>query len=188
MAMSIRKNPFVCLLLSLGRVLVGRLKYSKEYVGTTLKMENNEKYYIFRHIRSAPQFHDEQGSVFIVNFKFARLSQNANRFVSQVPMLLITGFPGFRVKMYAVNQENGYWLGIYQWESKHALDAYKQSFVLRMMNSRAIEGSVTYHELDHYRLTDYIAEHCTVDRLDEVPLYRGLVKKADDIREVYTRR
>ena len=159
MAMSVRKNPFVCLLLSLGKLLVGRLKYSKEYVGTTLKMENDEEYHIFRHIRAVSQSYDEQGSVFIVNFKFARLSQSANRFVSQFPMLLITGFPGFRVKMYAVNQENGYWLGIYQWESKHALDAYKQSFVLHIMNNRAIDGSVTYHELDHYRLTDYIEEH-----------------------------
>ena len=165
MPMSVRNNPFVCLLLSLGRVLVGRLKYSKEYVGKTLTMENGEKYYIFRHIRSVPQSHDEQGSVFIVNFKFARLSQNTNRFVSKFPMLLITGFPGFRVKMYAVNQENGYWVGIYQWESKHALDAYKQSFVLRMMNSRAIDGSVTYHELDNYRLTDYIEEHKIDDTL-----------------------
>ena len=165
MAMSVRKNPFVCLLLSLGRVLIGRLKYSNEYVGSTLNMENGEAYHIFRHIRSVPQSIDEKGSVFIANFKFARLSQNANRFVSRVPMLLITGFPGFRIKMYAVNHENGYWLGIYQWESKHALDAYKQSFVLRIMNSRAIEGSVTYRELDHYRLTDYIEEHKIDDTL-----------------------
>jgi hypothetical protein len=159
MAMRVRKNSVVCLLLSLGRLLVGKLKYCEEYVGTTLEIENGEKYHIFRHIRSVPQSHDEQGSVFIVRFKFARLSQNANRFVSQFPMLLITGFPGFRAKMYAVNRENGYWLGIYQWESKHALDAYKQSFVLRLMNSRAINGSVTYRELDHYRLTVYIEEH-----------------------------
>jgi hypothetical protein len=159
MATSIRKNPLVCLLLSLVRVLFGKLKSSKEYVETTLKMENGEEYHIFRHIRSAPQAHNEQGVVFIVNFKFARLSQRANRFVSQLPMLLITGFPGFRVKMYALNQETGYWLGIYQWESKHALDAYKQSLVLRMMNSRAIDGSVTYHTFDNYCLTDYIEEH-----------------------------
>jgi hypothetical protein len=165
MVMSVRNNPIICLLISLGRVLIGRLKYSNEYIGTTLKMENGEVYHIFRHIRSVPQPHNEQGSVFIVNFKFARLSQKANRFVSQVPMLLITGFPGFLVKMYAVNRENGYWLGLYQWESKHAVDAYKQSLVLRMMNSRAREGSVTYRELDHYRLTDYIEEHKIDDTL-----------------------
>jgi hypothetical protein len=67
--------------------------------------------------------------------------------------------------MYAVNHENGSWLGIYQWESKHTLDAYKLSLVLRIMNSRAIEGSVTYQELDHYRLTDYIEEHKIDDTL-----------------------
>ncbi len=163
--MSVRKNPLVCLLLSLGRLFVGRLRYSNEYVGTTLKVENGEEYYIFRHIRAVSQPHNEQGSAFIVNFKFARLSQKVNRFVSQFPMLLITGFPGFRVKMYAVNQENGYWLGLYQWESKHALDAYKQSFVLRIMNSRALYGSVTYRELDQYRLTDFIEEHKIDDTL-----------------------
>ncbi len=159
MVMSVKKNPIICLLISLGRVLIGRLKYSNEYIGTTLKMENGEAYQIFRHVKSVSKSHDEHSSVFIVNFKFARLSHNANRFVSQLPMLLITGFPGFQVKMYAVNHENGYWLGIYQWESKHALDAYKQSFVLRIMNSRAREGSVTYYELDQYRLTDFIEEH-----------------------------
>ena len=177
MAMGVRKNPFVCLLLSLGRALTGRLKYSKEYVGATLKMENGEGYRIFRHIRLVPQSQNEKGSVFIVNFKFARLSQKANRFVSQIPMLLITGFPGFRVKMYAVNQENGYWLGLYQWESKQALDAYKQSLVLRMMNSRAIDGSVTYNEFDHYRLTDYIEEHKIDDTLSSsINKHQGEIK------------
>ena len=159
MTMSFRKSPFVCLLISLGRLFVGRLKYSSDYIGTSVKMDNGEVYQIFRHVKSVTKSHDEQGSVFIVNFKFAKLSQKANRIVSKAPMLLITGFPGFRVKMYAFNQETGYWLGIYQWESKQALDAYKQSFVLRIMNSRAKEGSVTYHELDQYRLTDYIEKH-----------------------------
>jgi hypothetical protein len=159
MAMSGRKSPVVCLLLSLGRLLVGRLTYSKEYVGTTIKMDNGEEYHIFRHITALSQHHDEQGSVLIVRFKFARLSQKANTFVSQFPMLLITGFPGFRTKMYAVNAENGYWLGLYQWESKQALEDYKQSFVLRIMNRRAVDDSVTYRELEKHRLNDYIEEH-----------------------------
>ena len=163
--MSIRKSPFICLLLSLGRLLVGRLRYSKEYVGITIKMEDGEEYQIFRHITSMSQHLDEPGSVFIVQFKFARLSPQANTFVSQFPMLLITGFPGFRTKMYAVNTQNGYWLGLYQWKSKQALEDYKQSFVLRVMNRRAIDGSVTYREFDRCRLTDYIKAH----KLEAIP-------------------
>ena len=155
----VRKNPIICLLLSLGRLFVGRLRYSKEYVGITIKMENGEEYQIFRHIKSIHQNNDDQGSVFIVSFKFARLSQKANKFVSQFPMLLITGFPGFRTKMYAMNEENGYWLGMYQWESKRALEEYKRSFVLKVMNRRAIDGTVTYQEFERHLLTDYIDTH-----------------------------
>ena len=159
MTTKVRKNPIICLLLSLGRFIVGRLRYSKEYVGITIKMENGEEYQIFRHIKFIHQSNDGQGSVFIVSFKFARLSQKANKFVSQFPMLLITGFPGFRTKMYAVNRENGYWLGMYQWESKRALEEYKQSFVLKVMNRRAIDGTVTYREFERHLLTDYTLLH-----------------------------
>ena len=158
MATRIRKNPVLCLLLSLERLLVGRLNFSKEYVGTTIKMENGEAYQIFRHIKSTSQNSAEQDSVLIVRFKFAKLSYRVNKFVSQFPMLLITGFPGFQAKMYAVNPHNGYWLGLYQWESKQALEDYKQSFVLQVMNRRAIKGSVTYREFECRLLTDYIEE------------------------------
>jgi hypothetical protein len=142
-------------------------------------MEDGEEYQIFRHIKSVQQSHDELGSAFIVNFKFARLSQNANRFVSQFPMLLITGFPGFRTKMYAVNTQNGYWLGLYQWESKQELEDYKQSFVLHVMNRRAIDGSVTYREFDRCRLTDYIEEH----KLEAIPASHTNITKGVEANE-----
>lgn len=119
-------------------------------------MENGEEYQIFRHIKSVHQNNDHGGSVFIVSFKFAGLSFKANKFVSQFPMLLITGFPGFQTKIYAVNEENGYWLGMYQWESKRALEEYKKSSVLKVMNRRAMDGSVKYREFDTHLLINYI--------------------------------
>ncbi len=71
-------------------------------------------------------------------------------------MLLITGFPGFREKIYAVNFETGYWQGMYQWESNKALEEYKKSFVLKMMNKRALSDTVKYVELHKRILIDYI--------------------------------
>jgi len=71
-------------------------------------------------------------------------------------MLLIAGFPGFMEKMYAVNSSNGYWQGMYQWESGQALEEYKRSFVFKMMNRRAQEGSVSLLEINSHMLTDYI--------------------------------
>ena len=86
MSSRLRKNPFVCLIVSLLRLLIGRLRLSKQYLGNSL-------------INSNPK------CVFIVSFKFSRLSQKANKIASIIPMLLITGFPGFETKIYAVNKE-----------------------------------------------------------------------------------
>jgi len=71
-------------------------------------------------------------------------------------MLLITGFPGFHIKMYAVNSVNGYWQGMYQWESIQALEEYRKSFVYRMMNKRAIKESIQSFKLENYNLYDFI--------------------------------
>lgn len=139
--------------------MAGILRLSKEYHGTTLKMEDGETYQIFRHIRMHPDKKIASPITFVVRFKFSRLSHSANKITSIIPMLLITGFPGFQIKMYGVNKGNGYWTGMYQWESEDALEEYKRSFVFRVMNRRAIDGTVTTLEIPDHRLQDYIENH-----------------------------
>ena len=58
--------------------------------------------------------------------------------------------------MYAVNYANGYWQGIYQWESIEALEAYRKSFVLALMNKRALKNSVTFDIIDKQDLKTFI--------------------------------
>ena len=159
MANLLRKSPPVCLLISLIKLLLGRLRISKEFIGKTVEMEDGEKFTIFRHIKAYPNSFDEKSTIFIVRFKFSKLSHKTNKFISQFPMLLITGFPGFRTKIYAVNKENGYWQGMYQWKSKKALEEYKKSLVLKIMNKRAIKSSVRYTELDNQQLIDYVEKN-----------------------------
>jgi hypothetical protein len=74
-------------------------------------------------------------------------------------MLLIAGFPGFDVKIYGVNKRNGYWQGMYQWQSKQVLEEYKRSFVFRMMNKRAIKSTLRTMELENQNLTDFINQN-----------------------------
>jgi len=58
--------------------------------------------------------------------------------------------------MYAVNRQNGYWQGMYQWESKQALEEYKKSFVYKIMNKRAKIGSLSSKEFSDQALVSYI--------------------------------
>ena len=153
-----RKSPPVCLFISIGRLLTGKLKLSKHYVKDTVKMEDGQEFIIFRHITDYPVKDIEQAVTFIVRFKFARLSHNANRFASIIPMLLITGFPGFQSKMYAVNKKNGYWQGMYQWKTKKHLEDYLKSFVYKMMNKRAIQETIKSIQYENKSLDNFIKE------------------------------
>lgn len=71
-------------------------------------------------------------------------------------MLLITGFPGFQTKMYAVNKENGYWQEMYQWKTQKHIEEYLKSFVYKMMTKRAITTTISSREYRNQLLTKYI--------------------------------
>jgi len=146
MLTGIRKIPPVCLCFALAKLLTGRLKLSKAHVGTEYVDKHGSMFRIFRNILAEPSGSSVETVVFIVSFRFERLSHEANKVASLIPMLLIAGFPGFVQKMYAVNEENGYWQGIYEWKSKQHLDAYKKSFVFRMMKKRALTNSIQEKE------------------------------------------
>lgn len=93
----IRKTPVVCLTIAVIKLITCRMRLSKQYLHKTIKMESGKKFVIFRHITSYPLNQVDGACVFIVNFKFARLSHKANKLASIIPMLMIAGFPGFVV-------------------------------------------------------------------------------------------
>lgn len=154
----LRKIPLVCLFASIFKLLIVRLQFSSHFKGKLIKMKDGQNFIIFRHITKHPYINDQHNVVFIVSFKFARLSHKQNKIASLIPMLLISGFPGFITKIYAVNPDNGYWQGMYEWKSKQALEDYKKSFVFKMMNKRAIESSITSFEKENQSLSAIIEE------------------------------
>ena len=156
MANKFRKSPPVCLMISLLKLLTGKLRLPHQYYGCSLKMEDGQTFTVFRHITKHPNKKVEHAVTFIVRFKFARLSHNGNRVASIIPMLVIAGFPGFQTKMYALNKESGFWQGMYQWESSKHLEDYLKSFVYKMMNRRAITESISSREYKNQMLINYV--------------------------------
>ena len=125
-------------------------------MGEIIQMDDHSTFLVFRHITDRKVTFTSKYTVFIVSFKFSHLTHKANKIASIVPMLLITGFPGFVKKIYAVNPENAYWQGMYQWKSLKYLEEYKKSFVFRIMNKRAIPGSINSFEIENENLSNFI--------------------------------
>lgn len=159
MASKFRNSPPICLFISIGKLLIGKLRLSNHYCKHTLKMEDGQKFIVFRHITDNSVKDVEESAIFIVRFKFARLSYRANQIASIIPMLMITGFPGFQIKMYAVNKETGYWQGMYQWKTQKHLEEYLRSFVYKTMNKRAIKETISSKEYSNQLLINYIEKN-----------------------------
>jgi hypothetical protein len=158
MTSKFRRHPLICLSLSIFRLITGKLRLSDQFIGEIIEMDDNSNFQIFRHITASKDTFNSKYTVFIVSFKFSHLSNKANKLTSIVPMLLITGFPGFIKKVYAVNYKNGYWQGMYQWESLEYLEEYKKSFVFKVMNKRAIPETIKSIQYENKSLDNFIKE------------------------------
>ena len=154
-----RTLPVVCLLISVIRLITGKLIISRKYLDTEIKTDEGKVFRIFRYISLKTSETNSRGSVFLVSFKFASLSFRVNKLTSIIPMLIIAGTPGFTTKIYAVCPDDGYWLGMYQWDSIENLNKYKTSFVFRMMKRRAIADSLSTVEIADKSLIEFLDEH-----------------------------
>jgi hypothetical protein len=145
-------------MIALMRLITGELRLPKDYLGKTVRTDNEDDFTIFRQITRHTAGFPENTCSFIVSFRFARGSHMVNKFASILPMLVIAGYPGFITKVYAVNRKNGHWQGMYQWESPEKLERYRQSPVFRIMNQRASKDPVTSKVIEGRNMEQYIKD------------------------------
>lgn len=154
----LRKLPIVCFFIALAYLLIGRLRFPKRFLSRSFDLDEGQTFTVFRNMRLKTNCESEPNgfAVLAVKFRFARFKHETNRRLSLIPIPLIAGFPGFREKMWMVNEKTSEWLGLYQWESEQHAKAYKNSFVLRLMTRRASGGSVSMQIVPKISISDYL--------------------------------
>lgn len=158
---------------ALGLAVSGRIRFRSEYTGRVLTADDRISFTIFRHMRvRTPEAPNP--ALLVVRFRFARLSHAANKRASRIPIPLIAGFPGFRQKLWMIDEKSGYWQGLYEWRDRESLKNYLGSFVLGLMNRRAEQDSVSYEILPDTPLAEYLPS-----RLKEKSLPRIGSSKAE---------
>ena len=137
-------------------LFISKLHFPSNYNNKIIRMDDGTEFKIFRHMRLKSSIQSENSAIFIVRFKFKKFSHQANIRLSRIPILLIAGFPGFRDKLWMIDWKTGYWQGMYQWEAVEAIEEYKKSFVLGMMNKRADTHPISYNILRDKNIDDYL--------------------------------
>jgi len=158
----------IATLRSIVNLITGRLRFPDEYVGWTVGMEDGSRYRIFRHMRLRREHGGGPGSVLIVRFKFEKGTQRSNVRKSRIPIMMIAGCPGFRAKLWMVDDSTGYWQGLYHWDDVDSIERYKDSFVLRLMNGRAERGTVSYRVVPDRDIDDLLGTILVEDHRAQV--------------------
>ncbi len=84
--------------------------------------------------------------------------------LSLIPAPLIGGYPGFQNKLWMVQEETGFWQGMYEWESTEAVERYRRSWILGLMNRRAEPGSISESVILRTPLEDYVGAQIELPR------------------------
>ncbi len=149
-------NPFKAFLKTFKYVLTRKIHFPKNYLHKTITMEDKQQFKVFRHAVMSTKLNGQNAAIFKVRFHLAGMSTEKNKPFSVIPMLFILGLPGFRAKLWTLNEKNGDFQGIYQWDSLKDAQNYANSFALNFMTSRSVPGSVSYEIIPNTSLKEYI--------------------------------
>lgn len=143
--MKMKKQTFCSSLkVLLGRLLSGRVRFPAHLIGKAITMDDGRSFEVFRDLKVNTG--RDQGiamSVFKVRFMFKGMPVWANKRLSMMPAPFLIAFPGFREKIWTINEETGEFQGIYQWDSLESAERYPESFIFKAMTKRAVSGSVS---------------------------------------------
>jgi len=147
---------FHSLITIIRNLTTGRVHFPKEYMGKIFTMEDGEEFTAFRHLLiDRKNISDSSPTVFKVRFKFAKLPLQINKRLSLFPTPFLIGQPGFRQKIWTIN-DKGFFQGIYQWESKEFAEKYPDSFIFKMMTKRSAVGTLSYEIIPNTILYEYV--------------------------------
>jgi hypothetical protein len=112
-------------------------------------MEDGEEFTIFRQVFVKPRQNQPKipKAVLHVKFQIARMTPQQNIGFSLIPIPFIIGLPGFRSKLWMVNESTDVNQGIHEWETEEVARFYANSFAMQFMKKRSVPGSLCYEIL-----------------------------------------
>ncbi len=139
-------TPLYSLVRVAGYLLAGRLKFPRDRVGEVFRAEDGREFTIFRQaiVRPEDGQPERPGALFCVRFRVANMTPAQNRLFSLFPIPFFIGLPGFRTKLWMVDEATGDCQGVYEWSTVQDAENYAHSFAMKFMMMRSVPGSVAW--------------------------------------------
>ncbi|MCC6613016.1 MAG: YdhR family protein [Anaerolineae bacterium] len=132
-------SPLGVVARSAALMLGGRTIYPRERVGQTITLDDGRQYRIFREVIMRDNPPREGGGVFRVWFQ-TKMSVPHTMTFSLLTRIGFVGMPGFRGKLWLVDEATETFGGIYQFDSVEDARRYQESFAMRFSEWRSRPG------------------------------------------------
>ncbi len=139
-------NPLTSFLKANLCLVMGRLHFPRNRIREMVTNEDGQGFIIFRQMIRDPDPHDvgRNGAIFKVRFRVADMSPRMNKVFSLFTIPFFAGLPGFRSKLWLLDEETGFCMGIYEWATLQDAENYSRSFAMKFMIKRSESGSVSF--------------------------------------------
>lgn len=134
-----KSNPLYAIPNSFLMLILGKVSFPNDRIGEMTIRNDGKRFRVFREIQlKAKKGHKSTpNGIFQVWFSTKAESQKAIR-QSRMTLFGFLGLPGFRSKLWLINDETKEFGGIYEWDSVKEAGNYDKSFAMNFSHWRSL--------------------------------------------------
>jgi hypothetical protein len=123
-----------------------RLRSPKDRIGQMFTNADGHRFTIFKETVLDPTLGQTRGpeAMFRVQFQVSRIRTWLDRLVIAVKAPIFVGAPGFRSKLWMVDERTNTYQGVYEWDTLADAEAYAHSASMGFMTQVAVPGGISY--------------------------------------------
>ena len=140
-------KPLASFCRGIARIVSSRFRLLQDRVGEVVTAPDGTAFTVFRQARftpAGPGGESPPRARFTVRFHVKNMTPERNRRFSLLTIPFFVGMPGFRSKLWLVDESSGDFMGIYEWRTEGDARNYSESFAMHFMTKRSEEGSVSF--------------------------------------------
>ncbi len=131
---------------TLGYQAAGRLHAPKGQIGKIFTNADGEAFVIFKQtiLDPLPGEPEKPEAMFRVRFRVPKISPWRDRLVISLKSPVFVALPGFRSKLWMVDEMNDTYQGVHEWSTLRDAEAYVHSYSMEFMTGVAVPGGISY--------------------------------------------
>jgi hypothetical protein len=142
----VNNKMFEFIFKTLGYQTTGRLHNPKDQVGKEFTNPDGQEFVVFKQttLDQAAGLKTEPEAMFRVQFRVPKIKPWRDRFVITLKSPIFVALPGFRSKLWMVDEKNDTYQGVYEWDTLQDAKDYAHSASMDFMTEVAVPGGISY--------------------------------------------